>query len=190
MLLPRYNTKLFSDIFPEYSDFKNCFDNDFDSYAKDIIKSTSLQTLYYLLYARYGNNPIVNKTEDIFKAKIVAITFQKGPTWERRLEIQKSLRELTEAELLTGAKTILNKALHPETEPDTQYLEELTYINSQDVSNQKRSKIDAYAYLYDVLRLDVTEEFIQSYAKLFSKFVSPTISRIYVNDIEEEENDE
>lgn len=187
-MLPRYNTKLFSNIFPKYENFKNCFDNDFSSYAKDCIKDASLKTLYYILYARYGNNPIVNKTEDIFKAKIVAITFQKGPTWERRLEIQKSLRDLSEDELVRGAKTIFNRALHPEQEPDTDSVEELSYINSQDVSNQKRSKIDAYAYLNDVLKTDVTEEFIQSYAKLFSKFVSPTITRIYENEVTEEED--
>ena len=184
-MLPRFNNELFAEIFPNFASFKNVFDNDFDKYAKDCITEASLKALYWLLYSRYGYNPIVNQTIDIFKAKIVAITFQKGPTWEKKLALQKSLRELTEADMLAGAKTILNRALHDQTEPGTNTDEETPYINQQDVSKHKRSKLDALGYLQDLLKTDVTEEFISSFAKLFSKFVSPTITRIYENDEED-----
>ena len=186
-MLPMYNTKTFSQILPSFEDMKDLFDNEFDKYAKDCITATSMKTLYWCLYARYADNPIVNLSEENFKAKLVAITFAKGPTWERKLALQKSLRDLTDADLLTGAKTIFNRAMHPETEPGTDTDVELTYINAQDVSKHKRGKLDAYSYLQDVLKNDVTEEFIREYAKLFSKFVSPNVTRIYENDIEEEE---
>ena len=185
-MLPMYNTKTFSQVFPNFDSFKYCFDNDFQAYAKDCVSADSLKTLYWLLYARYCDNPIVNYTVDNFKAKIVALTFQKAPTWERKLSLQETLRSLSESDLLTGARTIFNKALHPEAEPGTDTDEELDYINAQDVSKQRRSKLDAYSYLQDVLKTDVTEEFIKSYSKLFSKFVSPTVTRIYENDIEED----
>lgn len=187
-MLPQYNTKIFTDIFPDFNSFKNCFDNDFDSYAKDCIPSDYLKKLYWLLFSRYGFNPIINLTVDLFKAKVVAITFQKGPTWVRRLQIQSDLRDLTDDELISGAKTILNKAMHDETEPGTDTDTELTYINAQDVSKIKRSKIDAYSYLNDVLKTDVSQEFIDSYAKLFSKFATPNITFIYVDEEEEEED--
>ena len=186
-MLPMYNTKTFVQILPDFASFKKLFDEDFDQYAKDCITSTSLNQLYWILYSRYADSPIANLSESRFKAKIVAITFQKAPTWEKKLQVQTTLRGLTEAELQAGARTIFNLALHPETEPGTDTDTELTYINAQDVSKQKRSKLDAYSYLMDVLRSDVTEELIQSYAKLFSKFVSPTSTRIYENDISEEE---
>lgn len=189
-MLPMYNTKNFTEIFPTFESFKDCFDNDFQSYAKDCIDADSLKTLYWLLFARYCSNPIVNYTVNLFKAKLVANTFQKGPTWVKRLSLQNSLRNLTDEDLLSGAKTIFNRALHPQTEPGTDTGEYLSYINAQDVSKIKRSKIDAYAYLNDVLKNDVTEEFIDSYAKLFSKVVSPTITRIYENDIEDDEEEE
>lgn len=188
-MLPMYNTKTFVQILPEYSDFKKLFDEDFDQYAKDCITSTSLKKLYWLLYARYADNPITNLSVERFKAKIVAITFQKAPTWEKKLGVQATLRGLTEDELMAGARTIFNRAVHPEEEPGTDTDTELTYINAQDVSKQRRSKLDAYSYLMDVLRNDVTEELIRSYAELFTKFVSPTITRIYENDITEEEED-
>ena len=189
-LLPRYNTPIFTDIFPDFASFKDVFDNEFDSYAKDCITASNLKTLYYLLYARYGANPFVNYTDDIIKAKVVGITFQKGPTWERKLAVQSSLRDLTESELLTGAKTIFNRALHPENEPGTDTSQELPYINAQEVSKQGRSKLDAYSYLQDVLKTDVTEEFIRSFASLFSKFVSLNVLTVYTEyeeEIEEEE---
>ena len=186
-MLPMYNTKTFSQILPTYQDMKDLFDNEFDEYAKNCITATSMKTLYWCLYARYADNPIVNLSENNFKAKLVAITFAKGPTWERKLALQKSLRELTDSDLQAGAKTIFNRAAHDETEPGTDTDTELSYINSQDVSKHKRGKLDAYAYLMDVLKNDVTEEFIREFAKLFSKFVSPNVTRIYENDIEEGE---
>lgn len=189
-MLPQYNTKIFTDVYPDYASFKSCFDNEFGSYAKDCISNSSLQALYWLLYSRYGANPIANYTVSLFKSKIVAITFAKGPTWEKRLDLQKKLRNLTDDELLTGSKTILNKALHDERQPGTDTSEELPYMNAQDVSKIKRSKIDAYSYLMDVLKTDVTEDFVQSFAKLFSKFVSPNVERIYENDIIIDDNEE
>ena len=176
-----YNTKLFIDVYPTFDSFKHDFDEEFDMYAKDCISATSLKKLYWLLYSHYASNPIVNYSVIIFRSKVVAITFQKGPTWERKLALQKTLRDLSDDDLLTGARTIFNRAMHDESAPSTDTDTELTYLNSQDVSKQRRSKLDAYSYLQDVLKTDVIEEFIQSYAKLFSKFVSPSITRIYEN---------
>ena len=181
-MLPRYDTKIFSEIFPDFASFKNVFDNEFNSYAKNCITETSLKTLYWLLFARYGASPAASYSVDLFKAQIVGNTFQKGPTWEKKLAVQKSLRELSEADLLAGARTMFNRALHPEDPPGTDTDEELPYLNAQDVSKQRRSKLDAYSYLQDVLKTDVTEEFIRSYEKLFSKFVSPTITHVYENE--------
>lgn len=184
---PLYNTGTFSQIFPTYASFKSCFDNDFGAYAKDCIPEKYLNILYWLLYSRYCNNPTSSYSENVFKSQIVAITWQRGPTWVKKVQVQDSLRSLSEADLITGARTIFNRAVHPENQPGTNTDEELTYLNAQDVSKQRRSKLDAYSYLFDVLKNDVTEEFISAFAKLFSKYVSPTVTRIYENDSEEEE---
>lgn len=185
-MLPLYNTKTFSQIFPNYDSFKNMFDNDFDKVFKDVIPAANLKVLYWLLFSRYADNPVVNYSEMNFKAKLCAIVFAKGPAWVRKLAIQDSLRNLSEDDLLTGARTIFNRAQHDETEPGTNTDEELTFLNSQDVSKQRRSKLDAYSYLQDILKWDTTEEFLAAFAKLFSKFVSPEITRVYENDIEED----
>lgn len=185
-MLPRYNTAIWTDVFPDFASFKDVFDNDFGSYAKDCITAVNLKSLYYLLYARYGANPFINYSTDLIKAKVVAITYQKGPTWEKRKSVQDELRGLTEAELLKGSSTIFNRAAHDETEPSTDTDEYIGYLNSQDVSKIKRSKLDAYSYLQDVLKTDVTEEFLRAYAVLFSKVVSPHIERVYEDEELEE----
>lgn len=63
--------------------------------------------------------------------------------------------------------------MNPEIEPDTQTLEELPYINSQNTSKYKKGKLDALAALYEVLSRDVTKEFINQFRVLFLVIVQP-----------------
>ena len=74
---PRFDTKLFTEIYDDAGTFvyyyKHCG-------IPTTISDSSCNTLYYLLYARYGNSPIANYDEEQFKYKIAAIIFQYGPT--------------------------------------------------------------------------------------------------------------
>jgi hypothetical protein len=76
-----------------------------------------------------------------------SVIFQYGPTWQKRLDIQAKIRGLTDSDILIGSKAIYNTALNPSTAPSTGSLEELTYINSQNTTNYKKSKLEAYAQL-------------------------------------------
>lgn len=164
-LLPQYDTKLFTDLFDNYSDFKTEYTStqkfpmvidaaDTESHV------SNLQILYYLLYARYGNSPIANLDENQFKTKLGAIIWQYGPTWEKKLEIQNTLRGLTESQIKTGISRAIsntgtvgtsgsntynnltsadsgtdihNHAYNPADDPSTQTTTELNYINEQHV---------------------------------------------------------
>lgn len=178
-----YNTKLFTEIYPDYDTFEDGYT---ESPLKDGITDDNLQILYYLLYARYGNSPIANMDENQFKYKLYSVIWQYGPTWESRLEIQDKLRELLatghEADLINGAKAIYNHAYNPETAPSTQSVEELTYINDQNTTNYKKSKMDAYTQLWGLLATDVTEQFIDRFQPLFKKFVRPEHPILYVEE--------
>ena len=104
--------------------------------------------------------------------------WQFAPTWLKKVDIQEALRGLGNdpndlSDIINGAKAIYNHAFNPETEPSTQSTEELTYINDQNVTNYKKSKMDAYAQLWSVLVSDVTTEFIKKFQPLFKKFVKP-----------------
>ena len=165
-------TKKFTDIYADYTTFKTDYDA---SVVEGAITDNNLEILYYLLYARYANNRITNLDENQFKHKLFSIIWQYGPTWEKRLEIQGNLRELTVTQLLEGAKAIYNHAYNPSTDPSTASLTELTYINDQNTTNYKKSVMDAYTQLWNLLATDVTENFLDRFSVLFKKFISPKL---------------
>ena len=172
-------TKKFTDIYPDY----NTFETDYTgSPLNGAITNDNLEILYYLLYAKYGNSHITNMDENQFKFKLFSTIWKYGPTWEKKLEIQGNLRELSEDELLVGAKAIYNHAFNPETTPTTQDLEELEYINDQNTTNYKKSVMEAYGQLWGLLATDVTESFLANFSVLFKKFISPVT---YVYESEE-----
>lgn len=186
-MMPQYSTALFTDVWADKESFLADYSN---LGIPTTISIGNAATLYYLLYAKYGNNPIANRDEEQFKYKIFSIVFQYGPTWEKRLSIQESLRSLTDDDILIGSKAIYNAALNPSTAPSTGSLDELTYINSQNTTNYKKSKMDAYAQLWELLKTDVTGDFISKFKVCFKQFVAPEKPLIYVTDDGEDNGNE
>lgn len=182
---PIYNTMTFAEVFETSDDFVT------EWLANPLhvadIEEDDITKLFYLLYAKYGNSPIANMDVNQFKYKVFAIIFQYGPTWIKRLDIQDKLRSLTEDELLLGTKAINNHAYNPSSDPSTGTLTELEYINEQNTTNYKRSKLDAYSNLIDLLKSDVTEEFLRRFKVCFKVFASFENPLIYVTEIEEDE---
>lgn len=165
-----YRTRSFANIFPDYETFKSDFDS---TVFKDSITKTDV--LYYLLYSRYGNSAIASSDENRFKYDLFGIIFSYGPTWEKKLEVQKKLRELSEEDLMYGAKAIYNTALNPSSGPTVNSdgtPTELTFINSQNTTNYKKSKLEAYNLLYTMLEDDVTTMFIDKFGRLFNQWGS------------------
>lgn len=96
-MIPRYDTKLMTEIWDSASDFLT----DYQSVGiPTTISTANATTLYYLLYARYGNTPIANYDETQFKYKIFSVIFQYGPTWEKRLSVQATLRDMQLSDLI------------------------------------------------------------------------------------------
>lgn len=94
---PHYQTILFTDVYGEVNDFIYDYNN------VGIPKTISVEncmTLYYLLYARYGNSPIANWDVTQFKYKVFSIIFQYGPVWEKKLSVQETLRGLNLSDLI------------------------------------------------------------------------------------------
>ena len=96
-MLPQYDTKLMTDVWSKAADFVADYQN---IGIPTTITVQNATTLYYLLYARYGNTPIANYDEEQWKYKIFSIVFQYGPTWEKRLDIQNTLRGLQISDLV------------------------------------------------------------------------------------------
>lgn len=179
---PQYNTVLFNDVYEDVDTFLEDYQN---NGINTTISNTSATTLFYLLFARYGNNPIANYDITQFKYKLFAIIFQYGPTWEKRLDIQTKIRGLSDEEIMFGGKAIYNHAYNPSSAPSTDTLEEINYINDQNTTKHKKSKLEAYSLLNDLLENDVTEFFLDKFKYLFKQFVAPENTLLYIT---EEEN--
>lgn len=187
-LYGNYRTRSFNDIYGNINDFKLSFE-----YYKDVgldpklIKQESISTIFYLLCARYGNSHIANSDENQFKLKLFSTIFQYAPYWEKKLDIQAKLRGFTEDQLREGSKQINNHSYNPSTAPTTDTLDELLTTNEQTATKFKKSRLDAYGILSDLLERDVTEEFIGKFKKLFLYIVEPQYPLWYVTDINSEE---
>ena len=84
-MLPQYGTLTFTQVW----DDKDKFLEDYSaSGIPALITTNNATTLYYLLYAKHGNDPIANLDINQFKAKVFSTIFQYGPTWEKKLDIQ------------------------------------------------------------------------------------------------------
>ena len=179
-LYGNFRTRSFTDIYTTLEDFKEDYN---DNGIATTISDDTLTTLYYLLYAKYGNSTIASSDETQFKYKLFSIIFMYGPTWEKRLTIQKEIRELSMSDLALGAQSIYNHAYNPSTEvglaEDGKTPRVLSYINDQNTQTHKRSIAEAYALLASLLETDVTAEFINRFKDLFIKIVEPELPLWY-----------
>ena len=178
---------LFTDVWSASSDFVSDYKSSGLYLNNAKISDTSASALFYLLYARYGNSPIANRDVNQFQYKVFATIMEYGPTWEKRLDIQKAIRDLTVDDIRLGSKAIYNQAVNPSTEPTTSTLDEITYINAQNTTNYKKSPLDGYSMLLELLDTDVTKEFVDKFKICFKTFVQPERPLIYVT--EEDEDD-
>ena len=175
-----YRTRKFADIWPS----ADAFIQDYQASAiPQKLKVADATTLYYLLYARYGNSSIANSDENQFKYKIFSTIYIGGATWAKKQEIQDKLRAMTEDEILAGTKAINNHAYNPQTAPTTDTVEELNYINEQNTTKYKKSKLDGYALLWAILNDGVTETFLREFRYHFLVVVEPQLPLWYVTDI-------
>ena len=174
-----FRTRTFTQIY----DSAEAFKEDYETCGiPTTISEESLTTLFYLLYARYGNSNISSSDENQFRYKVFSTIFMYGPAWEKRLDIQKKLRDLKESDIFKGSTAIYNTALNPETAPGT---DELNYINSQNTTKYTKSKLEGYAILTELIKTDVTEAFIGKFKKLFLNILAPQAPLLYATEGEE-----
>lgn len=175
--------KTFADIYSDVETFIEEYKSSGLYSNTSKISDDNASLLFYLLYARYGNSVIASFDETQFKYKIFSTIFMYGPAWEKRLEVQKKVRELSEEDIIKGSKRVNNRSYNPSVAPTTDTLEELTTINEQYVDGWKKSKLEGYANLLAIVDTDVTEEFIGKFKKLFITIVEPNLPLWYRTEV-------
>ena len=183
-LYGNFVNRKFTDIFPDVDKFVESYKNSGLYTEKSMISDNSCEILYYLLYARYGNSTIASFDETQFIYKLFSIIFMYGPTWEKRLDIQNKVRNLTEDEITKGSKRVNNRSYNPSIAPTTGTFDELTTVNEQIVDGWKKSKLEGYANLMVLVETDITEEFIGKFKKLFIVIVEPNLPLWYETEVE------
>lgn len=180
-----WNVK-FSDVYQSAETFLN----DYNTIGLPItITSENVNTLFYLLYAQYGNSTIANYDLNQFKYKLWSKVFMYGPAWEKRLQIQNELVNLTEAEILAGSFAVHNNAMHDGTDigiiSGVNNNPIIPGINTQNTTRYTKDKITGYATLLDVLESDVTKDFIDKFKKLFRTVLQGDKPLYYETEVED-----
>lgn len=164
-----YPTRTFADIFPSYEVFRTYQLEDevpvTDIFANEMTDA-NLRKLYYLLFAKYGNSHIKLSDENQFVINVFGVIEQFGPTWQKKLSIQKELRDLSidDARL---SEIIANHAYHPSTPPGTDDYGALNKIDTQNRTGRKRDKLSTYGMVLALLEDDFTNRFIERFGFLF-----------------------
>lgn len=99
-IYPIYETETFKDIFPDYQTFHSKL-QDNPLFTNVTINDAFV---YYLLYGRYANSPIANLDTTQFEYKFFGILWQYYPTWQKRLNVQEALRDLSLNDLIDNGK--------------------------------------------------------------------------------------
>lgn len=186
-----FRTRTFADNFPDFFTFASITADGTTSSTADYhlwsifslreISSSDKRLIYYLLYSRFGNSHIANGIdENQFRFRLFSKLFQYAPTWLKELEIQKKLRELTDAELILGSEATYNHAFNPENSPATSSRDAINYINDQNKTLYTKSKMEGYSNLLALLKTDVTEEFLNHFNDLFIKITEGDYPLLYV----------
>ena len=158
---------------------------------------TQFKNKIFTLIWQYGPawEKRLSMQEDIRNLTLQEITTGTKTDWSS---------EGTQSQNNTGTDTTINNhAYNPSTAPSTQDTNELNYIDQQNVAKGSatstisgtdskttgqtitRSKMDAYAQLWDLVATDVTNDYINKFKKCFKQFVAPERRMIYVTEDEE-----
>lgn len=167
----------FKDVFTTDVDFINAVGYmDPDDYYEGTSKITPVLTedqttqCYYLLMSRYNESTFKLTDKDAIARRIGAILASYGAVWAKNKEINQTVRNMSESDIIEGQTSVSNNASNPSIEPSTQTLDELTYIDNQMVNKTKRSKLNAYEHFKDMIDSEKDEWLIEKFKILFIKF--------------------
>ena len=180
LIAPEYSVPTFVQVFSSPEEFKDFYVATGQVEAE--VNAAFLQKLWYMLYARYGNNPIAYEDITQWQYDLLFKINAYAPAFIKKDAVQKGLRALELDDLREGYKSIFNHAINPSKAPSTDNTEELPYISDQNVNKTKKNKADAYSTLWDLLRIDVWEQFLRKFEPLFCKVVTTTDRVVYIGD--------
>lgn len=165
---------MFNNVFPDADTFLQNYKN-YEAAIDNLnaVEDKYVVVTWQLISSKFGNTPIRSEDESQFKLSVFSVMFSEAPSFVTRLNVQAKVRNLTDAELIEGETSIANAARNPATAPGTQSMNELPYIDNQNVTKQKRSKLQAYALQLGLLENDLSETYVRKFEPLFARVILP-----------------
>ena len=179
----------FSDLYPTQEDFVNSykevgFPQTYE--GGNYVTDEDLKLIWLLLIGRFADSTIKPfNTYGAFQVRFMSRVWQHAPAWKKNLDIQNKLRSLSledGSDIYKGSSAIYNSAMNPSTIPGTNTNEELNFINSQNVTKYKKSKLEGLALLSDLLKNDVTETFLRRFDDFFKTIIYTGKEYTYVTE--------
>lgn len=162
-------TSRFREVFTTADTFISLFRESPLNEAK--LSDETLKKIYYELYAEYGDSYFRATNDYRNQLKTFSILQNEGLVYQKKLEIQNNLINMSLSELMEEGISISNYAENPGDDATTMiddYSGEdfIKYVNNQNVVKNKKSKLDAYKSQLYAIR-NVTTEFIKKFSVLF-----------------------
>ncbi len=163
------NEKTFNDIYSSADEFYK----EASSYGfVQAIDEDATKEIFYLLTAKYGDCVTIGySNETRWKMKLWSIVWQYGSAWLRKSKIADELDKLTTSDAQIGSTILANHARNPQNKPTS---EELEYVDDQNATKYKKSKLEALALLYVNQKDEYTNIFINRFKVLFNPVLMPS----------------
>ena len=187
--------KRFIDAFPK---FKKDDESDEGTYfwetwlASPFYDSTltedDLKDIYNHLMAEYYNWHFIFPDDFGIAMNVMHIIEDYYPNVKQRLDLLGTIRGMTVDEFKKSGLTITSTGSNPKTETDMDELIEL--VDSQQANFQLKSEEQSIRAKFFALYDGVMQEFIDRFKPLFVKLYSGVTDYLYLNPVEEDEEEE
>lgn len=188
-----FDNVTFSDLWSTAEEFVNSykkvgFPQTYES--GNYVTDEDLKLIWLLLLGRFADSTIKPfNTYGAFQVRFMSRVWQHAPAWKKNLDIQNKLRSLSledGSDIYKGGSAIYNTAMNPSTQPGTGTDQELNFINNQNVTKHKKSKLEGLAMLSDLLKNDVTEQFLKRFDDFFKTIIYTGRTLLYETEIQGE----
>lgn len=171
MIFQEFNNITFSELWETADSFVEAYTS--TGLPKEpYVNDETLKLVWLLLSGRFADSTIKPyNTFGAFQIRFMSRVWQYAPAWKKELDIQNKIRSLSleeGSELFEGGKSIHNSAMNPGTAPTT---EELNFVNAQNTTKYKKSKLEGYLLLAETLKADVTEAFLRRFDDMFKTII-------------------
>lgn len=133
------------------------------------IEPKVVQKYFFMIYAKYANSTIVGSDEDQWKDRFFLTFYEFAPAYQQKYKVQKRLRTMSEEDMLKGAIQKTTHGFNPSTDITGNTDTEITTVNDQNLLKYTKGTLDGYNNLLELLKSDVTDQFVSKFKPLFIK---------------------